>query len=65
MKILRLAAFAEEHWGVNTNIWLTAMLEKYKQKKKELSIDIEVQLFQINEGSFSGIPSGTFFRISS
>jgi Neutral/alkaline non-lysosomal ceramidase, N-terminal len=58
--IKRMALSAEEQWGVNTNKWLTVMLNKYNQHTKKLSIDLEIQLFQINEGSFSGIPMEPF-----
>lgn len=58
--IKRMALSAEEQWGVNTNNWITVMLNKYNQQRKELSIDLEVQLIQINEGSFSGIPMEPF-----
>ncbi|MDX8345831.1 neutral/alkaline non-lysosomal ceramidase N-terminal domain-containing protein [Rossellomorea sp. YZS02] len=58
--IKRIALSAEEQWGVNTNKWLTEMLNKYSQHTKKLSIDMEIQLFQINEGSFSGIPMEPF-----
>jgi hypothetical protein len=59
-RIKRMALSAEKQWGVNTNKWLIAMLNKYKQQIKKLSIDLEIQLFQINEGSFSGIPMEPF-----
>jgi Neutral/alkaline non-lysosomal ceramidase, N-terminal len=58
--IKKMAISAEEQWGVNTNKWLTVMLNKYNQHIKKLSIDLEIQLFQINEGSFSGIPMEPF-----
>lgn len=59
-EIKRMALVTKERWGVNTNSWLTAMLDKYNQQRKDLSIDMEIQLFQINEGSFSGIPMEPF-----
>lgn len=59
-EIKRMALVTKERWGVNTNNWLTAMLDKYNQQRKHLSIDMEIQLFQINEGSFSGIPMEPF-----
>lgn len=58
--IKRMASSAEEQWGVNTDKWLTALLDMHKQNIRQLSIDIEVQLIQINEGSFSGIPMEPF-----
>jgi hypothetical protein len=58
--IKRMALSAEEQWGVNTNKWLTVMLNKYKQHTKKITIDLEIQLFQLNEGSFSGIPMEPF-----
>ncbi|MEI4804426.1 neutral/alkaline non-lysosomal ceramidase N-terminal domain-containing protein [Bacillus sp. FJAT-51639] len=58
--IKRMAQLAEKHWGVNTDEWLTSVLDKYKQNMKQLTIDLEIQLFQINEGSFSGIPMEPF-----
>ncbi|MGH1042395.1 neutral/alkaline non-lysosomal ceramidase N-terminal domain-containing protein [Bacillus wiedmannii] len=59
-EIRRMARFAEKQWGVNTDEWLTIVLEKYKQGIRQLSIDLEVQLFQINDGMFSGIPMEPF-----
>lgn len=58
--IKRMALLAEKHWGVNTEKWLTIMLDKYKRNIRHLTIDLEIQLFQINEGSFSGIPMEPF-----
>ncbi|PFD47215.1 alkaline ceramidase [Bacillus cereus] len=59
-EIRRMARLAEKQWGVNTEEWLTIVLNKYKQDIRQLSIDLEVQLFQINEGMFSGIPMEPF-----
>ncbi|PFA61790.1 neutral/alkaline non-lysosomal ceramidase N-terminal domain-containing protein [Bacillus sp. AFS015896] len=59
-EIRRMAQFAERHWGVNTDEWLTIVLEKYKQGIRKLRIDLEVQLFQVNDGMFSGIPMEPF-----
>ncbi len=64
VEIKRMASSAEKQWGVNTNKWLTEILKKHKQQKKQLTIDLEVQLFQINEGSFSGIPMEPFSEIA-
>lgn len=59
-EIRRMARSAERQWGVNTDEWLTIILEKYKQGIRQLSIDLEIQLFQINDGMFSGIPMEPF-----
>ncbi|MFE7376870.1 neutral/alkaline non-lysosomal ceramidase N-terminal domain-containing protein [Bacillus cereus] len=59
-EIRRMARFAEKQWGVNTDEWLTIVLEKYKQGIRQLRIDLEVQLFQVNDGMFSGIPMEPF-----
>ncbi|WP_025150227.1 neutral/alkaline non-lysosomal ceramidase N-terminal domain-containing protein [Bacillus sp. H1a] len=59
-EIKRMARLAEKQWGVNTDEWLTIVLNKYKQDIRQLSIDLEVQLFQINDGMFSGIPMEPF-----
>ncbi|QWG32117.1 neutral/alkaline non-lysosomal ceramidase N-terminal domain-containing protein [Bacillus mycoides] len=59
-EIRRMARSAERQWGVNTDEWLTIVLEKYKQGIRQLSVDLEVQLFQINDGIFSGIPMEPF-----
>ncbi|SDK26829.1 neutral/alkaline non-lysosomal ceramidase N-terminal domain-containing protein [Sediminibacillus albus] len=63
-ELKRMASSADEQWGVNTNKWLTTILKKHKQQKKQLSIDLEIQLFQINEGSFSGIPMEPFSEMA-
>ncbi|PEJ08779.1 neutral/alkaline non-lysosomal ceramidase N-terminal domain-containing protein [Bacillus wiedmannii] len=54
------AQLVEKQWGVNTDEWLTIVLEKYMQGIRQLHIDLEVQLFQVNEGMFSGIPMEPF-----
>ncbi len=59
-KIRSMAQLVEKQWGVNTDEWLTIILEKYKQGIRQLSIDLEVQLFQINDGMFFGIPMEPF-----
>lgn len=59
-EIKKMALLAEKHWGINTDEWLTSMLDKYKQNMRQLTIDLEIQLLQINEGSFSGIPMEPF-----
>lgn len=40
--IKRMAQLAETHWGVNTDGWLTIMLDKYKQNIRQLTIDLEI-----------------------
>ncbi|EHP3501267.1 UNVERIFIED_CONTAM: hypothetical protein KO644_005094, partial [Escherichia coli] len=59
-EIRSMARLAEKQWGVNTEEWLTIVLEKYRQGIRRLSIDLEVQLFQVNDGMFSGIPMEPF-----
>ncbi len=59
-EIRSMAQLAERQWGVNTDEWLTIVLEKYKQGIRQLRIDLEVQLFQVNDGMFSGIPMEPF-----
>ena len=59
-EIRSMARSAEKQWGVNTDEWLTIVLEKYKQGIRQLRIDLEVQLFQVNDGMFSGIPMEPF-----
>ncbi|HDR4726721.1 neutral/alkaline non-lysosomal ceramidase N-terminal domain-containing protein [Bacillus cereus group sp. Sample62] len=59
-EIRSMAQLVEKQWGVNTDEWLTIILEKYKQGIRQLSIDLEVQLFQINDGMFFGIPMEPF-----
>ncbi|MDA2140791.1 neutral/alkaline non-lysosomal ceramidase N-terminal domain-containing protein [Bacillus cereus group sp. Bc256] len=59
-EILSMAQLAEKQWGMNTNEWLTIVLEQCKQGTRQLSINLEVQLFQINDGMFSGIPMEPF-----
>ena len=63
-EIRSMAQLAEKQWGVNTDEWLTIVLEKYKQGMRQLSIDLEVQLFQVNDGMFSGIPMEPFSEMS-
>lgn len=59
-EIRSMAQLTEKQWGVNTGEWLTIVLEKYKQGTRQLRINLEVQLFQINDGIFSGIPMEPF-----
>jgi Neutral/alkaline non-lysosomal ceramidase, N-terminal len=58
--IEKMATNAEEQWGVNTSKWLTYMLGKYEQDDRHILIDLEIQSFRVNEGSFSGIPMEPF-----
>ncbi|WP_286950408.1 alkaline ceramidase [Exiguobacterium sp. UBA4551] len=52
-----MADYAELTWGVSAARWLA-----YVQKRsgETLTIPVEVQLFELNEGSFSGIPMEPF-----
>ncbi|MGQ3540787.1 neutral/alkaline non-lysosomal ceramidase N-terminal domain-containing protein [Bacillus cereus] len=59
-EIRSMAQLAEKQWGVNTDEWLTIVLEKFEQGIRRLSIDLEVQLFQVNDGMFSGLPMEPF-----
>lgn len=59
-EIKGMALLAEKQWGVNTDKWLTALLDMSKRNIRHLSIELEIQLFQLNEGSFSGIPMEPF-----
>lgn len=59
-EIKRMALLAEKQWGVNTDDWLKVVVAKHKENIKQLTIDLEIQLFRINDGSFSGIPMEPF-----
>ncbi|HFK1684890.1 neutral/alkaline non-lysosomal ceramidase N-terminal domain-containing protein [Bacillus sp. SRB1LM] len=59
-EIRSMAQLAEKQWGVNTDEWLIIVLEKYRQGIRQLRIDLEVQLFQVNDGMFFGIPMEPF-----
>ncbi|KTR27128.1 alkaline ceramidase [Exiguobacterium indicum] len=52
-----MATYAEQTWGVSAARWLTYVQE---QSGTTLTIPVEVQLFELNEGSFSGIPMEPF-----
>lgn len=54
------AITAEISWGVNTKKWKNALTDMHIKGLKELKIELEMQLFQINEGAFSGIPMEPF-----
>jgi hypothetical protein len=58
--IRQMAALAEHQWGVNTDEWRNALFKMLEQNTLQLSVDLEVQLFGINEGSFTGIPMEPF-----
>ena len=62
-EIRSMARLAEKQWGVNTDEWLAIVLEKYRQGIRKLRIDLEVQLFQVNDGMFSGIPMEPFQKL--
>lgn len=58
MNVLRdMADYAEQTWGVSAARWLTYVQER---SGATLTIPVEVQLFELNEGSFSGIPMEPF-----
>ena len=52
-----MATYAEQTWGVSAARWLAYVQE---QLGTTLTIPLEVQLFELNEGSFSGIPMEPF-----
>ncbi|MCQ4090519.1 alkaline ceramidase [Exiguobacterium sp. LL15] len=52
-----MAIYAEQTWGVSAERWLAYVQE---QSGTTLTIPVEVQLFELNEGSFSGIPMEPF-----
>ena len=62
-EIRSMARLAEKQWGVNTDEWVAIVLEKYRQGIRKLRIDLEVQLFQVNDGMFSGIPMEPFQKL--
>ncbi|WP_410503033.1 alkaline ceramidase [Exiguobacterium acetylicum] len=53
----QMASYAEQTWGVSTERWLAYVQE---QSGVSFTIPIEIQLFELNEGSFSGIPMEPF-----
>ncbi|MBM6617976.1 neutral/alkaline non-lysosomal ceramidase N-terminal domain-containing protein [Bacillus suaedaesalsae] len=55
-----MADYAEKLWGVNTKAWKQKMLDFQERGRDQLSLDLEIQLLQLNEGSFSGIPMEPF-----
>ncbi|MDE4085287.1 neutral/alkaline non-lysosomal ceramidase N-terminal domain-containing protein [Planococcus maritimus] len=59
-KIHEIADLTEVEWGVKTEKWRNALTDMHNQSINELEIDLELQLFQINEGAFSGIPMESF-----
>ncbi|WP_214804796.1 MULTISPECIES: alkaline ceramidase [unclassified Exiguobacterium] len=52
-----MATYAEQTWGVSASCWSAYVQE---QSGTTLTIPLEVQLFELNEGSFSGIPMEPF-----
>lgn len=59
-EIHKMAIIAEKEWGVNTDRWHSVILDKRKRNETYLTINIEIQSTQINEGSFTGIPMEPF-----
>lgn len=59
-KIRHIGELAKEQWGVNTDLWQNVLMERFKNNNRNISIELEVQSFQLNEGSFSGIPMEPF-----
>lgn len=59
-EIKRMALLAKKQWGVNTDQWVNVVVAKHKENIRQLTIDLEIQLFRINEGSFTGIPMEPF-----
>ncbi|PEY30130.1 alkaline ceramidase [Bacillus cereus] len=59
-EIKKMALLAKKQWGVNTDQWLNVVVAKHKENIRQLTIDLEIQLFRINDGSFSGIPMEPF-----
>ncbi len=59
-----MAKLAQEQWGVNTAKWQETILKKQSQGISKLSIDLEIQMIQINEGSFAGIPMEPFSEVA-
>lgn len=59
-----MAELAQEQWGVNTAKWQETILKKQSQGISKLSIDLEIQMIQINEGSFAGIPMEPFSEVA-
>ncbi len=52
-----MATYAEQTWGVSAARWLAYVQER---SGTTLTIPVEVQLFELNEGSFSGTPMEPF-----
>ena len=53
----QMASYAEQTWGVSAARWLAYVQE---QSGTSFTIPIEIHLFELNEGSFSGIPMEPF-----
>lgn len=58
--IIKMAQTASETWGVSTKSWEKALLQKYNQGDRVLTLDVEIQMFRLNEGAFAGIPMEPF-----
>ncbi|WP_064093466.1 neutral/alkaline non-lysosomal ceramidase N-terminal domain-containing protein [Rossellomorea aquimaris] len=58
--IKAMARLAQEQWGVNTDKWAATLMDKHRRNEKNCNIDLEIQLLQLNEGVFSGIPMEPF-----
>ncbi|MFL0200490.1 alkaline ceramidase [Exiguobacterium acetylicum] len=52
-----MATYAEKTWSVSAARWMAHIQE---QPGTSFTIPIEIQLFELNEGSFSGIPMEPF-----
>ena len=59
-EIKRMALLAKKQWGVNTDQWVNVVVARHKENSRQLTLDLEIQLFRINDGSFSGIPMEPF-----
>lgn len=58
--IRKMGELAAKQWGVNTELWQAVLVDRFKSNDRKLSIELEVHSFQLNEGSFSGIPMEPF-----
>jgi len=55
-----MASRAEVDWNVSPKRWRDYMVERWERRSTTIVMDIEVQLFQLNEGSFAGIQMEPF-----
>lgn len=46
--IRKMGNLAEKQWGVNTNLWQTVLLKRFKNNNLQISIRMEIQSFQLN-----------------